>query len=147
MNRAQKVYEINPRYHRLHLYQDGSCFIIAGLSATSNSTDNQGPGKKSPNKKLPNHSPSVETASTSEVVPYCPRRRGVGGDIDEKIRIVRRRCNQKVQLALSEDRLLEDKMYLKALALGIEGKPGSDIDMVSKWTGAEYEPQIFSAEI
>ena len=73
----------------------------------------------------------METASTSEVVPYCPRRRGVGGDIDEKIRIVRRRCNQKVQLALSEDRLLEDKMYLKALALGIEGKPGSDIDMVN----------------
>ena len=89
----------------------------------------------------------METASTSEVVPYCPRRRGVGGDIDEKIRIVRRRCNQKVQLALSEDRLLEDKMYLKALALGIEGKPGSDIDMVSKWTRAEYERQIFSAEI
>ena len=119
--------------------------MITVLSATLNSTDNQGPGKKSPNKKLPNHSLSVETASTSEVVPYCPRRRGVGGDIDEKIRIVRRRCNQKVQLALSEDRLLEDKMYLKALALGIEGKPGSDIDMVSKWTRAEYERQIFSA--
>ena len=94
----------------------------------SKSNKNQDSGQKLQIKKTPS---SVETASSSEIVPYCPRRRGVGGDIAEKIRIVRRRCNQKVQLALSEDRLLEDKMYLKVLALGIEEKPGSDIDVVT----------------
>ena len=68
------------------------------------------------------------------------RRRGV--DVDDKIRIVRRRCREKCRVALSEDRLLEDKLYLKALADGIERKPGATDDKVNVWAYF-LSPKVF----
>jgi hypothetical protein len=75
---------------------------------------------------------SEEATSVSEISSStnCCQRRGVGPHIDEKIRVVRRRCREKCRNALSGDRLLEDKLYLKTLATGIDDKPGTDVDWV-----------------
>lgn len=47
------------------------------------------------------------------------------------MKIVQKRCHEKAKIALSGDRLLEDKLYLTTLASGICQKPGS-IDRVKK---------------
>lgn len=43
---------------------------------------------------------------------------------------MKKRCKEKAKLALSSDRLLEDKTYLIGLSRGIGPRPGIDVDEV-----------------
>jgi hypothetical protein len=48
------------------------------------------------------------------------------------MKVVQRRCAQKAKLVLSGDRLLEDKLYLTALAGRMKERKGAQGDMVKK---------------
>ena len=53
-------------------------------------------------------------------------------ELEEKIRRVRARCAAKAKIALSGDRLLEDKLYLTVLANAFEEQAGLRIDVVQR---------------
>ena len=82
----------------------------------------------------PMAAPAPAPAPKLEPIPEkkLASKKPIDPELEEKIRRVRARCAAKAKIALSGDRLLEDKLYLTVLANAFEEQAGLRIDVVQR---------------